>query len=195
MSFLSQSELEAIGFESIGKGVKISSKASIYNPGRISIGDNVRIDDFCVLSAGDGGIEIGSHVHIAVFSSLIGSARITLGEFAGLSAKASVLSSADDFSGEHLVGPCIPNKYRKVSDADVTLASQVVIGVGSVILPGVTIGVGTAVGALSLVNRDLPEFSVAVGVPCKVVKERSRRLLDSAEKFRQEWKAGEILTK
>jgi len=188
MSFLSQSELEAMGFESIGKGVKISSKASIYNPGRISIGDNVRIDDFCVLSAGDGGIEIGSHVHISVFVSLIGKGRITLSDFSNVSLRSTILSSSDDFSGEHLTGACIPNRYRKVLDADVHIGSQVIIGVGVVILPGITIGTGTAVGALSLVNRDLPEFSVAAGVPCKVVKPRLRGLMKLSEEFSRHWK-------
>ena len=49
-SFYSQEELMKIGFLSVGKNVLISKKASIYNPSVISIGNNVRIDDFCILS-------------------------------------------------------------------------------------------------------------------------------------------------
>ncbi|MBT3210423.1 MAG: acyltransferase, partial [Planctomycetaceae bacterium] len=67
MSFYSMEELQTLGLASFGKDVKISRKASIYNPGQISIGNHVRIDDFCVLSAGEGGIEIGDYVHIAVY--------------------------------------------------------------------------------------------------------------------------------
>ena len=48
-SFYSRSELEHIGFATIGKNVLLSRKASIYSPAMISIGDNVRIDDFCIL--------------------------------------------------------------------------------------------------------------------------------------------------
>ncbi|MEC2449247.1 acyltransferase, partial [Bacillus cereus] len=49
-SFYSQEELSEIGFLSVGENVLISKKTSIYNPGAISVGNNVRIDDFCILS-------------------------------------------------------------------------------------------------------------------------------------------------
>ncbi|EQD33256.1 galactoside O-acetyltransferase, partial [mine drainage metagenome] len=62
MSFLDAAELKALGLDSYGKNVLISRKCSIYGASRIELGDNVRIDDFCVLSAGDGGIKIGSYI-------------------------------------------------------------------------------------------------------------------------------------
>ena len=65
MAFLSQAELEKLGFASLGEGVLISDKTSIYGAERMHIGDRTRIDDFCVLSAGAGGFEMGKHVHIA----------------------------------------------------------------------------------------------------------------------------------
>lgn len=46
------------------------------------------------------------------------------------------------------------------------------IGMGTVILPGVSIGDGVVIGAGSVVTRDLPSYTVAVGNPCKVIKER-----------------------
>ena len=70
-------DIESIGFKSVGKNVLISDKSTIYNAKNIEIGDNVRIDDFCVISAGEGGIKIGNNVHIAVFCSLIGNGLIT----------------------------------------------------------------------------------------------------------------------
>ena len=66
MAFLTDAQLAAMGFASLGSNVLISDKASIYGANRIQIGNNVRIDDFCVLSAGDGGIYIGNYIHIAV---------------------------------------------------------------------------------------------------------------------------------
>ena len=56
MSFLNDEQLKDLGLKSYGKNVIISDKASLYNAKNISIGNNVRIDDFCILSAGDGGI-------------------------------------------------------------------------------------------------------------------------------------------
>ena len=69
MAFLSDEQLAALGFKSLGKNVRISDKASIYNPENIVIGDNSRIDDFCVIS---GRVEIGRNVHIAIFFNVAG---------------------------------------------------------------------------------------------------------------------------
>lgn len=74
MGFLSRDKVEAMGFARVGKNVKISDKASFYNPSNISIGDNTRIDDFCILSAGQGGIQVGSYIHIGCYSSFLGNA-------------------------------------------------------------------------------------------------------------------------
>src|SRR5438874_7552631 len=104
MAFLSQLQLEAIGFLSLGKNVQLSEKAAIYGADRISIGDNSRIDDFCVLSAGEGGINIGRHVHVACLCSCIGAAQIELHDFSGISSRTAIYSSSDDFSGEFLTG-------------------------------------------------------------------------------------------
>ncbi|MFB0769890.1 hypothetical protein ACEU5N_19765, partial [Aeromonas salmonicida] len=65
MAYLNKEELEYFGFISYGENVKISDKASIYGANKIKIGSNVRIDDYCVVSAGEGGINIGSYIHIA----------------------------------------------------------------------------------------------------------------------------------
>ena len=100
MSFFSENDLLNIGFKHIGKNVLISDKCSIYNPKKISIGDNVRIDDFCVISAGEGGIELGNFVHIACYSSLIGKGKITMKDFSGLSSRVSVYSSSDKYDGK-----------------------------------------------------------------------------------------------
>ncbi|EJN5866086.1 dTDP-4-amino-4,6-dideoxy-D-glucose acetyltransferase VioB, partial [Escherichia coli] len=55
MAYLDEIQLKEMGFKSVGENVKISDKASFYGCDNISIGNNVRIDDFCVFSAGEGG--------------------------------------------------------------------------------------------------------------------------------------------
>ena len=60
--FYSQKELNKIKFKHLGKNVLISDKAAIYNCEKISIGDNVRIDDFCIISAGVGGINFENNI-------------------------------------------------------------------------------------------------------------------------------------
>ena len=183
MAFLTEAELEDIGFASIGNNVLISDKASIYNPSKISIGSNVRIDDFCVLSAGEGGIDIRCQIHIAVFSSIIGAGKVSLSDFCNISSRVSIYSSNDDYSGATMSNPTVPDKYKNVTVADVHIGRHAVIGSGTVILPGVTIADGAAVGALSLVNRDCEAFKVYSGVPARYLKERKKNILDLENDF------------
>ncbi|MFH6563742.1 acyltransferase [Aeromonas caviae] len=178
MAFLSDKQLKDIGFASLGNNVLISDKASIYGACRIKIGNNVRIDDFCVLSSGDGGIEIGSYIHIAVYSSLIGAGKIILSDFSNISSKVAIYSSNDDYSGNYMTNPMVPEMYTNVTHANVTIGKHVIIGSGAVILPGITLHEGVAVGALSLVTKDCDAFGVYIGSPAKRIKSRKRDLLE-----------------
>jgi galactoside O-acetyltransferase len=182
MAFLSREQLEDVGFESIGANVLISDKASLYNPGKISIGNNVRIDDFCVLSAGEGGIVIRDYVHIAVFSLLIGAGKIVMDDFSGLSSRVSIYSSNDDYSGSSLTNPTVPEQYRSVSVGNVYIGKHVIIGASCVILPDVNIGEGAAVGALSLVTKSCKPLRVYSGVPARPINDRKQGF----KKFEQE---------
>jgi galactoside O-acetyltransferase len=183
MAKLEMSVIKSMGFASIGKNVTISDKTSFYNCSNISIGDNVRIDDFCVLSAGDGGIIIGNNIHIAVYSSLIGAGKITLSDFSGLSSRVSIYSSNDDYSGATMTNPTIPSEYTGVTHADVYLGKHVIVGSGSIILPGVILEEGVAVGALSLVTKNCKAFGIYSGSPVKFIKERKRDILELEKAF------------
>ena len=177
MSFYSQEELELFGFLSLGYDVKISKKASIYGAHLISLGSHVRIDDFCVLSAGCGGIKIEDYVHIAVYSSLIGAGKITLSNFCNISSRVSIYSSNDDYSGKFLTNPTVPVKYTGVTSDEVFFEKHVIVGSGAVILPGVRLEEGVAVGALSLVNENCKAFGIYAGVLAIRIGERKRDLL------------------
>lgn len=172
MAFLSQNQLESLGFKFIGKNVRISDKVSIYGANRISIGDESRIDDFCILSAGEEGIEIGCYVHIAAYCSLIGNCKIKLDDFSGLSSRVAIYSSSDDYSGSFMTNPCVPEQFKNVIHGSVHLGKHVIIGVGSAILPAVNIEAGAAVGAFSLVTKNIPASTIASGVPAKPIKVR-----------------------
>lgn len=174
MAFLSKDHIKSMGFQSIGENVLLSDKASYYNCKNIAIGNNTRTDDFTVLSAGEGGIEIGQYVHIAIGVSVIGSGKILIKNFLGLSSKVSVYSSNDDYSGEFMTNPTVPDSFINVSHGVVSIGRHVIVGSGSVILPNVTLG---AIGALSLVTKNCSEFGVYIGSPAKKIKERSRNLL------------------
>lgn len=183
MAFISQEKLSNMGFMRLGDNVSISDKASIYNCAGISIGNNVRIDDFCVLAAGAGGIHLGNFVHVAVASTLIGAAKITMSDFSGISSRVSIYSSSDDYTGRTLTNPTVPDQYKSVVHKDVFLGRHVIVGSGSVILTGVTLEAGVAIGALSVVTKKCKTFGVYTGNPAKWVKQRNRGLLELENDF------------
>ncbi|SFG92292.1 acyltransferase [Neptunomonas qingdaonensis] len=183
MALLSREQIDEMGFGKVGENARLSSKASYYNCSNIVIGDNVRIDDFSVISAGEGGIEIGNYIHIAVYSSLIGAGKITLLDFCNISSKVAIYSSNDDYSGASMTNPMVPAEFTNVSHSDVIIGRHVIIGAGSVVLPGTTLEQGVAIGALSLVSKNCSEFGVYSGVPAKRIKARSRDLLELEKRF------------
>ncbi|MNF55058.1 dTDP-4-amino-4,6-dideoxy-D-glucose acyltransferase [compost metagenome] len=184
MGLLTREQIENMGFSHVGENPRLSDKASYYNCRNIVIGDNVRIDDFCVLSAGNGGIEIGSYIHVAVYSSLIGAGKIILSDFSNISSRVSIYSSNDDYSGAAMTNPMVPEEFTNVTHADVTVGRHVIIGSGCVVLPGVTLEEGVAVGALSLVSKNCDAFGIYSGVPVRRIKERRKDVLTLEENFR-----------
>lgn len=179
-------ELVRMGFKSVGKNILISKKASFYGTAKISIGNNVRIDDFCLLTGGEGGIKIDSYIHIAAFCYISGQGGVEIKDYCNISSRNSIYSSSDNYSGEFMTNPMIPSKFTNVKRAKIVLNKHVIMGTGSTILPGVKIGEGVAVGAMSLVNKDLAPWGIYVGIPAKFVKSRSENILRLEKKFEME---------
>jgi galactoside O-acetyltransferase len=170
MGYLDLSQLKSLGLAAFGEDVLISDRASIYNAAAIKLGSHIRIDDFCILSAGLGGIVLGDHIHIAAYTSLIGAGRITLNDFSDMSSRVSIYSSSDDYSGATMTNPTISEKYKNLHVEDVVIGRHVIVGCGSVVLPGATLG-------------ECAPFGIYVGAPARRVRERSRDLLAVEARF------------
>jgi acetyltransferase-like isoleucine patch superfamily enzyme len=177
-SFWSQRELHKLGLGSIGTNVYISKYAQIYNASNIHIKSNVRIDDFCILSAGQGGISISDYVHIGCYSSLIGQGSISIAKFANISSRVSIFSSSDDFSGNSLTNPMIDKQYKLLNNEPVIIKKHVIVGTNSTVLPGVILEEGCAIGAHSLVKEPCSPFSIYGGVPVQKIGTRSKQILN-----------------
>ena len=180
-SFMSESEIGRVGFKSYGKNLKISRNACFYGPGEMVIGDDVRIDDFCILS---GRIEMGNFIHIAAYSAIYGGEKgVYIHDFANISSRVSIYAVNDDYSGEFMTNPMIPEKYKHVQREAVQIGRHALIGSTSVVLPGVSISEGSAFGSFSLINRDSEAWTVNAGIPFKKIRDRSRSLLEMEEQF------------
>jgi len=175
MAYLNQSELTLIGFKFLGENVKISSKAAIYNADLIEIGDNSRIDDFCVIS---GKVTIGRNVHVAPHCLIAGGdLGVTLEDFSGLAYFVQVFSQSDDYSGRTMTNPTVPANFKEEKKSPVHIGRHVIVGASSIIFPGVTVSEGCSVGAMSLVHKNTEPWGIYVGNPARRVKSRSSDLL------------------
>jgi galactoside O-acetyltransferase len=183
MPFLTPSQLKQLGLKKYGSNVLISNKASIYSPDCISIGSNVRIDDYCILS---GEITLGNNIHISAYNALYGKFGIEMEDFTGLSPRCTIFSASDDFSGDYMISPMVPEELTNVEGGKVIIKRFCQIGSNSVILPNVIINEGTAIGALSLVKYNTEGWTIYGGNPLKKIKPREKGILKLYNKISEQ---------
>jgi len=174
-SFYTFCELSDLGFKSIGQNVLISRFARFYGIENIEIGNNVRIDDFCILS---GNIKFGNNIHISAYTAIYGKFGVEMEDYTGLSPRCTVFSATDDFSGDYLIGPMVDSDFTNVTGGKVLIKKYSQIGSGCIILPCVTVGEGVAVGAMSFINKSLDEWGIYKGSPAKYSAKRNKNLLN-----------------
>lgn len=175
-NYFTKEELLSMGIQKVGENCTVSRKCSIYSSG-ITLGNHVRIDDFCLLV---GNITIEDYVHIGAFSGLHASkeGHIIFKAFSGISSNVHIYASSDRFDGDFITArPGLPDECMGDVCREVIFGKYSQIGTSSVVLPDGSLGEGTAVGAMSLVNKMLDSWSVYAGIPCKILKTRSRNML------------------
>jgi len=182
MSYYSKKQLNSLGFKSVGRNVKISDKASIYNFDQLEVGDHSRIDDFCIVS---GRVKIGNNVHITPQCIIAGGQPgVTIESFCTLAYGVKIFSQSDDYSGMSMTNSTIPKYFKKEYLRKVLIERHSIIGAGSIVMPGITIAVGTAVGANSLVLKSTNPWGIYAGSPAKKIKKRNKDLLFFEKKFK-----------
>lgn len=169
--------LRTLGFKHIGENVRIEKSATIVGLKNISIGNNVRIDGNITIAAISGHLNIGDHIHIGGGGHITCAGGVDLEDFSNISQGVRIYSGSDDYTGASLTNSTIPAKYLNTHVAPVRICRHVILGSGTVVLPGAVLAEGSAVGALSLVNRSLDAWSIYAGIPVKKIRERSKDLL------------------
>lgn len=185
-TYLTEKDLKDFGFKSLGKNVKISSDARIYGQENISIGNNVRIDDFAILSATNGYIDIGNYVHITRNCHLGARFGIEIKDFSSMAANTVIYSATDDYSGDYLTNQAIPQKFTANTGGPVIIGKHVIIGSSCTILGPCNIGDGCSIGAMTFVPKDLLAWGIYVGIPAKRLKNRRKNLLSLEKQFLKE---------
>ena len=182
MAYCNEKELSLLGFKKLGRNVKISTKASIYNYNQIEISDNSRIDDFSVIS---GKVLIGRNCHITPSCIIAGGEKgVFLEDFTTLAYGVKVFSQSDDYSGKTLTNSTVPKQYKSEFKKEVIIKKHSIVGAGSIIMPGVILEEGTSIGAASLVINSTEPWGIYFGIPAKRIKERDKALLKLEDNFK-----------
>lgn len=137
--------------------------------GVIQAGENCRIDAFVTIT---GDLVMGDNCHIGTGVAVYAAAGFEMGEGCALSPGAKVFTVSEDVDSGLVSSHAQSALERAALAGAIKFGCFVVIGANSVVLPGVTVGDQVQVGALSLVNRDLPGQGIYVGAPARLLRAR-----------------------
>lgn len=176
---------------SSGKNVLLGTGITIRHPYKIRLGDNIVIDDGClidakgsqnegiiirdnvfigrnsILSCKNGDIELDEYANIGVFCNISSNSKLKIGK------KVLIGPHCSLFATEHRSERAdIPIADQGWTSKGIRIEDNVWIGAGVIVLDGVTIGRDSIIGAGAVVSENIPELSIAVGIPAKVVKRR-----------------------
>ena len=164
----------------IGAGCRIGRNAVLRanterRPG-ITLGERVLIQDSVVINANRGDVVLGERSWLGPFCLVYGNGGVRIGANVLVAAHTTINTVS------HAADRCdIPINDQPVVTDPVTIEDDVWIGLNAVILQGVTIGRGSIVGAGAVVTKSLPPWSIAVGVPAKVIGRREGAPAPAAE--------------
>jgi acetyltransferase-like isoleucine patch superfamily enzyme len=169
-----------------GKNVIIGKTVRIRYPELVEIGDNVIIDDFTYISTQ---LKLHSNVHISAGCKIIGGkgAFVEMKEFSTLAPNVVLSAGSDDYTSG-IATPMVPLKYKgNVKIGNIILNKHCIVGAGSIVLPNVVFEEGACLGALSLANKNLNEYSLYAGIPAKLLKLRNKaEILKLETEFKNE---------
>lgn len=165
--YLSEKDLKKINFKSLGQNVMISKNVTLIGENNISLGSNVRIDDYCIISSNEGHLKIGNDVHIGGQSYLGCAGNLTIGNNINIAQGVKIYTKINDYTS-------FDGDNNKFILGKIVIGDQVIIGSNSVLIGRCTIGEGATIGALSFVKSDLKSWSVYAGNPIKLIKDRQR---------------------
>lgn len=161
-------------FARVGEDVQVFEHALILKPETISIGDNSRLDDYCRLEGGER-LQIGRHVHVSSFSSIIGGGTCLIGDMADVAHGARVITGSDQ--PDAAMSTMSPMEWRHVELSTIVIDHLAFLASGAVMLPGTSLGVGAIAAAGAVVTKPIPAWEIWSGVPARPLRTRDREAL------------------
>lgn len=157
-------------FKSCGSNVIFEKGVIVFHPEHICIGDNVYIGHNTILKGYcNNEMVVGEHTWIGQGGFFHSAGGLKIGKAVGIGPMVKILTSTH---ADHDID--LPVLFHEIRFQEVTIKDGADIGIGSIILPGVTIGSGAIIGAGAVVTKDIPDFAIAAGVPAKILRIRIR---------------------
>jgi dTDP-4-amino-4,6-dideoxy-D-glucose acyltransferase len=153
-------------FKYCGPEVKIYEPNIIIGPEKIELDGHILISEYCWILAGHG-IRVGQYVHIAPYTYIGGGGKCYIGNFVNIAAGCKLLTGTDSVDGSGLIGPTVPIELRNVKRLHLTIQDYAFLSMGSLVLPGITIGEGAVIGAGAVVTKDVEPWTYNLGLPAK----------------------------
>jgi galactoside O-acetyltransferase len=172
--------------KSVGDDVFISEHCIIKRPHLCEIGSHNAIDNGVTISTE---LIMGDYIHIAPFVVVIGGekSKLILEDFSFIASGTKVVCGSEDYTGGGLIGPTIPEEYRKINYNTVKFERFAGCGVNCSIMPGVTLAEGSILGANSLLTKDTEPWTIYVGSPAKPVKIREKEtIINNSKKIKND---------
>jgi len=169
--FYSLKNLKNMGIKILGTNIQINKSVKMYNPTKLTLHNNVRIDDFTIL-AGYGSITIKNYIHISSHCVFISGTFIEINNYTCVSIGCKLIGANDDYSGNYMSNPTVPKNLTNVNRGFITIQEHCMIGCNSVIFPNVLIDTGSVIGASSLANKSTDKWTIYAGIPIKKIKDR-----------------------
>lgn len=170
-----------------GKNVIIGKTVRIRHPEKVTVGDNVIIDDFTYIS---GEVCIGSYTHIAASTTISASkSKVVIGSYVGIASGVRIFAGSSDYFHCGLDIPTIPDEHiYGVIYGEVNIANSCLIGANAVVMPSVSLPEGVAVSAgMSVRDKDYTPWTLLVTDTPKPIKRRGlKKYLGAINKLRSE---------
>ena len=181
--YLDENDLLDLGIGSVGHNVRVSEHATIVVLKNISLGNNIRIDSHVVILSKQGFLSVGDNVHIEPLSSIVAHFDVIIGSYCTISHGVRIFTASADYSGHYFTNVFPDSKFQKPKTGSIVLKDHVIIGGNSVVMPGVTMDEGAAIGALSFVRNSIEGWSIYAGNPLKRIGNRKKIIKEISDEI------------
>jgi acetyltransferase-like isoleucine patch superfamily enzyme len=156
----------------LGANVVVERGAMLWvdtNGSYITVGDDSYLSSQCILNTFNGWISLGTNCTVNSYAILYGHGGLEIGNDVRIAPQVMIMPMNHVYKD-----PRVPIRTQGIRCRGIKIEDDVWLGAGAIVLDGVTIGKGSIIGAGAIVAKNIPSYSVAVGIPARIIKKRGK---------------------